>query len=146
MEALYNVLRHLNISLAGNKWGRVHDHVIWTIKQYFVLRKPPTSTNAHLSVSCCSIYKSCPTLCDSVDCSMPGLPVPQRLPKFPQVHVHCIGDVIQTSHPLLPPSSPAFNLPQHQSLFQCSSHQLAKILELQLQHQSFQCIFRIDFL
>ena len=49
MEALYSVLRHLNISLVGDKWGRVHDRVIWTIKQYFVLRKPPTSANTHLS-------------------------------------------------------------------------------------------------
>ena len=63
------------------------------------------------------------------------------------IHVHWIGDAIQPSHPLLPPTF-AFNLSQHQSLFQwvCSLHQIAKVLELQLQHQSFQWIFRVDFL
>ena len=70
---------------------------------------------------------------------MPGLPVPHHFLKFTQVHVHCIGDAIQPSHPLMP-SSPAFNLSQHQRLFQWvgCSHQMTKILELQLQHQSFQ--------
>ena len=68
---------------------------------------------------CCSAApQSCPTLCNPVDCSTPGFPVPHHLPKFAQVHVHCIGDTIQPSHPLTPPSLPAFNLSQHQGLFQ----------------------------
>ena len=61
--------------------------------------------------------KSCPTLCDHMDCSMPGLCVPHHLPEFAQVHVPCISDVIQPSHPLTP-SSPALNFSQHQGLFQ----------------------------
>ena len=88
---------------------------------------------------CCrSVAQSCPTLCDPMDCSMPGLPVPHHLPEFAQVHVYCISDAIQPSHPLTPSS--AFNLSQHQGLFQwdSSSHQVTKIVELQLQHQSFQ--------
>ena len=70
---------------------------------------------------------------------MPGLPVHHQLPDPSQTHVHCIGDTIQLSYPLLFPS-PAFSLSQHQDLFQgvISSHQVAKVLELQLQHQSFQ--------
>ena len=74
-----------------------------------------------------------------MDCSPPGLPVPHHLPEFPQVHVHCIGDAVQPSHPLTPSSPAALNLSQHQGLFQwvCCSHQMTKILELQLQHQSF---------
>ena len=169
---------------------------------------------------CCSVTQSCPTLCNPMDCSMPGLPVPHHLPKFAQVHVHCIGDAIQPSHPLMPSSS-ALNLSQHQRLFQwvsclhkfssvtqscwtlcnpmdCSTpglpvhHQLLElaqthvhwvgdaiqpscslsspslpsifpsirdfsnelalcirwrsVLELQFQHQSFQWVFRVDFL
>ena len=84
----------------------------------------------------------------AADCSMPGLPVPRYLPEFAQVHVHWVSDIIQPSHPLLPSSSFLFNLSQHQGLFQwvSSSHQVAKVLGLQLQHQSFQWIFRIDFL
>ena len=97
---------------------------------------------------CCSVTKLCPILCDPVDCSTPGLPVLHYLPEFTQTHVHWVGDAIPPSHPLLPPSPPAFNLSQHQGLFQwvSSSCYMAKVLELQLQHQSFQWIFRVDFL
>ena len=71
-----------------------------------------------------------------------------RLPCPSPSHVHWVGDPIQETHPLLSPSPPAFNLSQHQGLFQwvSSSHQVAKILEFQLQHQSFQWTFRTDFL
>ena len=82
-----------------------------------------------------------------MDCSTPGFLVLHYLPEFAQTHVGWISDAIQPSH-LLPPPSPALNFPQHHSLFQwvSSSHQVAKVLKLQLQHQSFQWIFRIDFL
>ena len=97
---------------------------------------------------CCSVTKSCPALCDSMDCSMPGFPVLHCLPEFAQTHVHWVGDVIQPSHPLLSPSPPALNLSQHQGLFKLvsSSHQVAKALEFQLQHQSFQRTPRTDLL
>ena len=79
---------------------------------------------------------------------MPGFPVHHQLLELAQIHAHQVGDAIQSSHPLSSPSPPAFSLSQHQGLFQwvSSSHQVAKVLELQLQHQSFQWIFRIDFL
>ena len=64
-----------------------------------------------------SVAQSCPTLCDPVDCSMPGLPVHHQLPELAQTHVHRVSDAIQPSHPLLSPSSPTFNLSQHQGLF-----------------------------
>ena len=97
---------------------------------------------------CCSVSKSCPTLCDPMNCSMPGFPVLHYLLEFAQTHVHWVGDALQPSHPLLLPFPLAFNLSQHQGLFQWvgSSHQVAKVLELQLQPQSFQWIFRVDFL
>ena len=81
-------------------------------------------------------------------CSTPGFPVHHQLPECAQTHVHRVGDAIQPSHPLSSPSPPAFSLSQHQGLFQwvTSSHQVAKVLEFQLQHQSFQWIFRTDFL
>ena len=80
-----------------------------------------------------------------MDCSMPGLSVPHHLPEFAQVHVHCIAGAVQPSHPLLPSSPSAPNLYQHQKIFQwvICAHQIIKILELQLQHQSFQWIFRV---
>ena len=83
-----------------------------------------------------------------MDCSMPGVPVHHELPELAQTHVLRVSDAIQPSHPLLSPSPPAFNLSQHQGLFHrvSSSHQVAKVLELQLQHRSFQSILRTDFL
>ena len=83
-----------------------------------------------------SVTQSCLTLCNPMDCSMPSFPVHHQLLKPTQTHVHHIGDTIQPSHPLLPPSPPA----QHQDLFQLvgSLNQVAKVLEFQLQHQSFQ--------
>ena len=95
-----------------------------------------------------SVAQLCLTLCDPMDCSMPGLPVHHQLLEFTQTHVHHVGDAIQPSHLLSSSSPPAFNHSQHQGLFQwvSSSHQVAKILEFQLQHQSFQWIFRTDFL
>ena len=93
-----------------------------------------------------SVAQLCSTLCDSMDCNMPGFPVHHQLQEFTQTHVHWVSDAIQPSHPLLSPSPPAFSLSQHQSLFRVSSsHQVAKVLEFQLQHQSFQWIFRTDF-
>ena len=92
-------------------------------------------------------------LCNPMDCSMPGLPVHQQLLEFTQTHVHWVSDAIQPSHPLSSPSPPTFNHSQNQGLFKwvSSSHQVAKISEFQLQHQSFQwkpglISFRMDWL
>ena len=95
-----------------------------------------------------SFTQLCPTLCDPMDRSTPGLPVHHQLPEFTQTHVHWVGDAIQTSHPLSSPSPPALNHPQHQSLFQwvSSSHEVPKVLEFQLQHQSLQWTPRTDLL
>ena len=95
-----------------------------------------------------SVTQSCLILCDSMDCSTPGFSVHHQLPELIQTHVYRVGDVIQPSHPLSSPSPPAFNLSQHQGLLKwvSSSHQVAKVLGFQLQHQSFQWIFRTDFL
>ena len=71
-----------------------------------------------VSVQSSSVAQSCLTLCDPMDCSMPGLPVHHQFPELAQTHVHHVGDAIQPSHPLLSPSPPALNLSQHQSLFQ----------------------------
>ena len=81
---------------------------------------------------------TCIWLRDPMNCSMPGFPVLHHLPEFAQTHVHWVGDAIQVYHPLSPSSPPALNLPQHQGLFLWidSSYQVAKVLELQLQHQS----------
>ena len=95
-----------------------------------------------------SVTQSCLTPCDPINRSTPGLPVHHQLPEFTQTHVHWVGDAIQPSHPLSSPSPPAFNLSQHQGLFQwvSSLHQVAKVLEFQLQCQSFQWTPRTDLL
>ena len=89
-----------------------------------------------------SVTQSCPTLFNPMDCITPGFPVPHYLLELAQTHVHWVSDAIQPSCPLSSPSPPALNLSQHQGLFQwvVSFHQLARVLELQ--HQSFQWIFR----
>ena len=87
-------------------------------------------------------------LCDAMDCGTPGLPVHHQLQEFTQIHVHWVGDAIQPSHSLLSPSSPTFNLSHHQGLSKWvnSSHEVAKVLEFQLQYQSFQWRLRTDLL
>ena len=93
-----------------------------------------------------SVAQSCPTLCNPMNRSMPGLQ--HQLLEFTQTHVHRVSDAIQTSHPLLSPSPPAPNPSQHQGLFQWvnSLHEVAKVLEFQLQHRSFQRNTRDDLL
>ena len=100
------------------------------------------------SVQFSSVTQSCPTLCNPMNRSMPGLPVHHKLPEFTQTHVHWVSDATQPSHPLSSPSPPAPNPSQHQGLFQWvnSSHEVAKVLEFQLPHQSFQWTARTDLL
>ena len=88
----------------------------------------------------------CPTLCDFMNRSTPGLPVHHQLPEFTQTHIHSVGDAIQPSYPLSSLSPPALNLSQNQGLFKSvsTSHQVAKVLDFQLQHQSFQWTPRTD--
>ena len=95
-----------------------------------------------------SVAQSCPTLCDPMNRSTPGLPVYHQLLEFTQTRVHRVSDAIQPSHPLSSPSPLAPNPSQHQSLFQWvnSSHEVAKVLESQLYHHSFQRNPRADLL
>ena len=95
-----------------------------------------------------SVTQSCPTLCDPMNRSTPGLPVHHQLPEFTQTHAQRVSDAIQPSHPLSSTSPPAPNPSQHQSLFQWvnSSHEVAKVLEFQLQHHSLQRNPRADLL
>ena len=119
----------------------------WLIFHYWIAGIWHSSE--HLSsVQFSSVAQSCLTLCDPMNCSTPGLPVHHHFPEFTQTHVHWVSDAIQPSHPLLSPSPPALNFSQHQDLFKwvSSSHQMAKVLEFQLQHQSFQWTPRTDLL
>ena len=105
----------------------------------------------HFDVCLSSVYsvtQSCPTLYDTIKHSTPGLIVHHQPLQFTQTHVHRVSDAIQASHPLLSPSPPALNPSQHRSFFQWvnSSHEVAKVVEFQLQHQSFQWIPRADLL
>ena len=106
------------------------------------------SEDSWYSVQFSSVAQSCLTLGDPMNRSTPGLPVHHQLPEFTQTDVHWVSDAIQPSHPLSSPSPPAPNSSQHQSLFQWvnSSHKVAKVLEFQLQHHSFQRNPRADLL
>ena len=106
-----------------------------------------------LSVQFSSVTQPCPTLWYPMDWSTPGFPVHHQLPEPTQTHVHWVGDAIQPSHPLLSPSPPTLNHSQHQGVFKwvSSSHQVAKVLEFQLQHHpsnehSGLISFRMDWL
>ena len=132
---------------------QLHTHgsfLTWTIGKVFPTALPGSRISLFFSVFCCfcSVTQSCATLCDPHELKHTRFPVLHHLPGLDQTHVHWLGDVIQLSHPLLSPSSPAFNLSQHQGLFRLvsPSHQVGKVLEFQLQHQSFQWILRIDLL
>ena len=107
--------------------------------------QPPWLSVTSPSLQFSSVIQLCPTLCNPMDCSMPGLLVHHQLPEFTQTHVHWVSDAIQPYGPLAS-SPPAFYLSQYQDFFQWngSSHQVAKVLEFQLQHQSFQWTLRTD--
>ena len=120
----------------------------WAWQTFKIIKTLPCWT-----VQFSSVTQSCPTLCDPMNCSTPGLPVHQQHPEFTQTHGHRVSDAIQSSHPLFSPSPPAPNPSQHQSLFQWvnSSHEVARVLEFQLYHHSFQRnpmadSFRMDWL
>ena len=115
---------------------------------WLVCSVPPADDPQFSSVQFSSVTQSCPTHRDPMDHSTPGLPIHHQLPEFTQTHLHWVSDAIQPSHPLSSPSPLAFNLSQYQGLFHwvSSSHQVAKVLEFQLQHQSFQWILRTDLL
>ena len=128
-------------------WNNIY--FFWEMSFSPPLQTPPSPANHYqLLVQFSSVTQSCPTLRNTMDHSTPGLPVHHQLLESIQTHVHWVGDAIQPSEPLSSLSPSAFNLSQYQGLFKwvSSLHQVAKVMEFQLQHQSFQWIFRTDFL
>ena len=105
--------------------------MVWVLWFSSLLNIQLTNPWARPSVQFSSVAQSCPTICDPLNCSTPGLPVHHQRPEFTQTHVHRVSDAIQPSHPLSSPSPPALNPSQHQGLFQwvSSLHQVAKVLE-----------------
>ena len=145
---LYNIVLVLPYIRMGNTCTPVAD-ACWCmasclVSEHFIWGKlfPNRWTEKAIVVQSLSHVR----LCNPMNCSMPAFPVLHYLLELAQTHVHWVSDAIQPSHPLLPPSSPVLNLSQHQGLFQWVNHlhQVAKVLELQLQDQSFQWIFRVN--
>ena len=134
-----------SVNVPWEEWDKTHGGVFTAD---FSLHQVLNDVESQFSL----VAQSFPTLCDPMDCSRPGFPVHHQLLELAQTHVHQVGNAIQLSHPLLSPS-PAFNLFQHQGLFQwvSFSHQVAKVLEFQLQDQcsndySGLISFRMDWL
>ena len=129
-------------SLAPKNW------CFWTVVLDKTFESPLDCKKMQPATAAAKSLQSCPTLCSLVDCSTPGFPVLRHLPKLAQTHVHRVSDAIQPFHPLLSLSPPAPHPSQHQGLFQWvnSSHEVAKVLEFQLQHQSFQWTPRTNLL
>ena len=147
LQTTQEMTLHMNIT----RWSIPKSD--WLYSMQSKIEKSIQSEKTRLGADCGSasaqlVTQSCPTLCDPMNHSMPSLPVHHQLPEFTQTHVHWVDDSIQPSHPLSSSSPPAFNLSQHQGLFQwvSSSYQVAKVLEFQLQHQSFQWPPRPDLL
>ena len=124
----YEVINSLALSSKSTGW-----QMILLLKVYYLPDNLYASFYLFLilfTLQFSSVAQSCLTLCDPLDCSMPGFPVHHQLWELNQTRIHQVGDAIQTSHLLSPPSPPAFNLSQHQGHFQWvgSSHQVAKVL------------------
>ena len=123
-----------------NRWYNLYRNTLQTITCQINM--------SLLSCCCCSVAQLCLTLCNPMNCITPGFPLLHYLPELSQTHVHWVGDAIQPSQPLSSPSPPDFSFSQQQEVF--SNKFLftsgAQVLELQLQHQSFQWRFRVDFL
>ena len=146
---MYKFTPSIRVALLQNT---IHIHLSWSphfCSHFCIVWFPQQSEEAFLKCGSVSSVQSlsCVQLCDPMDCSMSGFPVHHQFPELTQIHVHWVSDAIQPSHPLSSPSPPTFNLSQHQGLFQwvSSSHQVVKVLEFQLQHQSLQWIFNTDF-
>ena len=108
-----------NNVLAAASYNFIVSKVTPYLSQLCIISVPKQSLFIkHPSVQFSSVAQLCPTLCNPLNCSMPGLPVRHQLPEFTQTHVHRVGDAIHPSHPLSSPSSPAPNPSQHQGLFQ----------------------------
>ena len=147
--------RNTNSPLVGMQSGKIPWKTVWQFLMQLTIILPCDPAISLLGIypkesktyQLSSVPQSYPTLCDPTDCSTPGFPVHYQLPELAQTHVHWVGDATKPSHSLSSPSPPAFNLSQHQRHFHwvSSLHQVARVLEFQLQHQSFQWIFRTDF-
>ena len=140
----------LGSSVHGDSPGKntgVGCHALFQVQLHMNLQLSQSKMSFTVCYWISSLTQSCPTLCDPMDCTTPGFPVHHQLPELTQTHVRWVGDAVQPSHLLSTPSPLAFNHSQHQGLFKwvSSSHQVTKVLEFQLQHQSFQW-FRTDFI
>ena len=141
-------------NLSSNFWSwtswteHANTHSCMQVNRIYFKREKSTKLSAQTLSQYSSVAQSCPTLCNPIECSMLGFPVHHQLLELVQTHVLWVSDAIQPSHPLPSPSPPALNLSQHQGLFQWVSSLPSggQSIGVSVQHQSFQRIFRVDFL
>ena len=135
------------ISKQNRQWSLPHvSYILYVMIEQQIHKYNKEVSPLVYSVQLSSITQLCLTVFDAMDCSTPGFPVHHQLPELTQTHVHWVDDAIQPSHPLWSPFPPTFNLSQHRDLFKwvSSSHQVAKVLEFQIQHHSFHWTPRTD--
>ena len=116
-SASVNIGVHVSFSVIIFSGCMFHSEIVGSYGSFILFFFLKKSSYCSPPVQSSPVTQSCTTLCDPMDCSMPGFPVLPQLPKLAQIHVHQVSDAIQPSHPLSSPSPPAFNLSQHQGLF-----------------------------
>ena len=157
-KSLISILENQNMILENTQWIRHFILTYWNLHG-LILRLERYNSKCFFQIRIyililwimfqfSSVTQSCLTLCDPMNRSTPGLPVHHQLPESTQTHVHQVGYAIQPCHPLSSPSPPAPNPSQHQGLFQRvnSSQEVAKVLQFQFQHQSFQCLISFNLI
>ena len=117
--ALHRMTQEARAGWVAAWWMGAHKQGVQRFfRNLTIINGPPSEGDNQFNCCCCLIAHSCPTLCDPMNRSTPGLPVHHQFPEFTQTHVHRVSDAIQPSHPLSSPSPPAPNPSQHQNLFQ----------------------------
>ena len=143
----FDSVNHIKLRKILQEMG-IPDHLTCLLRNLYAGQEATVRTRHGAVVQFSSVAQLSLTLCNPMDCRTPDFPVRHQFLELTQTNVHWVSDTIQPFHPLSPPSPPTLNFSQYQGLFKwvSSSHQVAKVVEFHLQHQSFQWILGTDLL